>query len=136
MNEAPDHFKQAPDGTTYAGDHLLIELWDAEGLGDVDVVEQAIESAAHAASASILHAYYHHFGAGQGVSGVTVLAESHISIHTWPERGYAAIDVFMCGDCDPTLTISAFEAAFRPRTIEQRLLRRGTPPSADIQSVA
>lgn len=44
---------------------------------------------------------WHHFGEGHGYTGVVILAESHISVHTWPEKGYAAIDAFMCGNCDP-----------------------------------
>ena len=54
-----------------------------------------------ATGATILHGHFHHFGPNSGVSGVLVLAESHVSIHTWPERDYAALDIFVCGDCNP-----------------------------------
>ncbi len=136
MNDSPDHFKADARGNHYAGDHLLIELWDARGLADAGMIQQALEAAARAAAATVLHSYYHHFGEGQGVSGVTVLAESHISIHTWPERGYAAIDVFMCGDCDPLRTVPVFEKAFKPGHVETRMLQRGCAPGASYQSVA
>lgn len=132
----PDHFKTDARGDAYAGDHLLVELWDASHLCDADLIERTLDAAARAAGATVLHAYYHPFGEGQGVSGVTVLAESHISIHTWPERGYAALDVFMCGDCDPALTIPVIRRAFAPGRIETRLLKRGVAPQASMQSVA
>jgi S-adenosylmethionine decarboxylase len=67
---------------------------------------------------------------------VTILAESHISIHTWPERGYAAIDVFMCGQCDPLLTLPVLEESFRPARLETHLVQRGLIPAALFQSVA
>ena len=67
----------------------------------------------------------HPFGEGMGVSGVVVLAESHISIHTWPERGYAAIDLFMCGKCDPYKAIPALKAAFAPNGIQVSESKRG-----------
>ena len=95
-NEQLDHFKFGDDGERYAGDHLLIEFWGAKRLHEPEYICQALEDGARHAGATILHSHYHHFGEGSGVSGVTVLAESHISIHTWPEVGYAAIDVFMC----------------------------------------
>jgi S-adenosylmethionine decarboxylase len=136
MNSLPDHFKTDARGNAYAGDHLLIELWDAKDLCDAALIETTLELAASAAQATVLHSYYHRFGEGQGVSGVTILAESHISIHTWPERGYAAIDVFMCGDCDPLQTLPIIEHAFRPGRVETRHFQRGTEPGSEFQSVA
>ena len=136
MTMLPDHFKTDARGNAYAGDHLLIELWGAEHLADAALIERTLEQAARAAGATVLHSYYHPFGEGQGVSGVTVLAESHISIHTWPERGYAAIDVFMCGVCDPNLTLPVFQAAFTPARIETQPFKRGLMPASAMQSVA
>jgi S-adenosylmethionine decarboxylase len=136
MNEAADHFKSDGGGNTYAGDHLLVELWDADCLGDAPYIQAALERAARAAQATVVHSHYHPFGEGMGVSGVTILAESHISIHTWPERGYAAIDVFMCGNCDPLLTLPVLEEAFRPGRVETHLIQRGLLPAARYQSVA
>jgi len=65
------------------------------------------------------------FGDEMGVSGVTVLSESHISIHTWPERSFASIDVFMCGNCDPQTTINYLKKTLKPSSIDQSLNRRG-----------
>ena len=56
--------------------------------------------AAGAGGACVLSCHMHGFGGGNGVTGVALLAQSHITVHTWPERDYAAFDVFMCGDCD------------------------------------
>ncbi|WP_264802183.1 adenosylmethionine decarboxylase, partial [Ameyamaea chiangmaiensis] len=75
--------------------------------------------------ATILHSHFHHFTPNGGVSGVVVLAESHISIHTWPERNYAAVDIFMCGCCDPHLSIPVMQRLFQAGRIEVDEQRRG-----------
>ena len=80
-----------------AGAHLIVDLYDAKQLDDIDHIEAALRQCVEAAGATLLHIHLHHFEPNGGVSGVAVLAESHISIHSWPENGYAALDVFMCG---------------------------------------
>lgn len=105
------------NGVRYAGTHLLIDLWGASNLDDIDLIEHALRRGADAAGATILHCHLHHFEPNGGVSGVLVLAESHISIHTWPEASYAALDVFMCGDCDPHKAIPHLQDAFTPDRI-------------------
>jgi S-adenosylmethionine decarboxylase len=119
-----DHFIRK-DGVEYAGTHLLVELWGATNLADVAGIENALLDGARKAGATVLHSYMHPFGEGMGVSGVVVLAESHISIHTWPERGYAAIDLFMCGKADPYKAIPALRAAFAPNAIQVSESKRG-----------
>jgi len=119
-----DHFIRK-DGVEYAGTHLLVELWGATNLADVAGIENALLEGARKAGATVLHSYMHPFGEGMGVSGVVVLAESHISIHTWPERGYAAIDLFMCGKADPYKAIPALKAAFAPNGIQVSESKRG-----------
>lgn len=137
MKESLDHFKFGNDGERYAGDHLLVEFWGAQHLRDPEYICEALEAGARAAGATILHSYYHHFGDGEGVSGVTVLAESHITIHTWPEVGYAAIDVFMCGDCDPRDCLAVLEERFQPtRTAADNFRRGRLLPPALAQRVA
>lgn len=121
---AKDHFVER-NGVKFAGTHLLIELWGAKHLGDSARTEAALRDGAVAAGATILHCHLHHFGPDAGLSGVLVLAESHISIHTWPEREYAAIDVFMCGVCDPYKTIPAIKRAFEPASVQIVESRRG-----------
>lgn len=80
------------------GRHLLVELYGcaAERLGEPAFVERALMLAAERAGATILGHHFHRFEP-HGVSGVVVIAESHLSIHTWPERAYAAADIFSCG---------------------------------------
>jgi S-adenosylmethionine decarboxylase len=137
MNQEPDHFKQSADGQPYAGDHLLVEFWGASNLSDPETIRTALESSALAAGATLLHSHYHRFGDGGGVSGVSVLAESHITIHTWPERGYAAIDIFMCGNCDPHDCLPDLERYLCPNAVEVQSLKRGRCNPADaVKNVA
>ncbi len=79
--------------------HYLVELWDAdpEPLGSVAETRRIVEEAARRARVTVLHSSFHGFRPG-GVSGVVVIAESHITIHTWPEARYAAADIFTCGE--------------------------------------
>ncbi|MEM9123019.1 MAG: adenosylmethionine decarboxylase [Pseudomonadota bacterium] len=122
---APKDYFVTRDGLTYAGSHFLIDLWEADGLDDPETVERALVAAAEAANATILHTHFHHFSEGGGVSGVVVLSESHISIHTWPERGYAAVDIFMCGDAEPARAVPVLRAAFRPGRVAVSEQKRG-----------
>jgi S-adenosylmethionine decarboxylase len=122
--EHKDHFITR-NGVTFAGSHLIIDLWDAEGLGDRDRIEQALIDAVNEAGATLLHIHLHTFSDGGGVSGVAVLAESHISVHTWPEKGYAAFDVFMCGDAQPRKAMDVFKRAFNPGRIVVGEHKRG-----------
>jgi len=122
--ETKDYFVER-DGEKFAGMHLLVDLWGASRLDDPAHIDSALRDAALIAGATILHSHFHHFTPNGGVSGVVVLAESHISIHTWPERDFAAIDLFMCGACDPNLSIPVLQAAFNPTRIDLSEQRRG-----------
>lgn len=113
------------DGQVYAGAHLLIDFWGGSRLGDVEFVESALRSAAEAADATVLHIHVHEFGGEGGVSGVAVLAESHISIHSWPEMDYAAFDVFMCGNCRPEKALAVLEDRFSPYRTSVSETKRG-----------
>ena len=123
-DDQKDHFITR-NGLTYAGSHLIIDLWEAEGLGDRDRIETALIDAVQAAGATLLHIHLHTFEEGGGISGVAVLAESHISVHTWPEKGYAAFDVFMCGDAQPRKALDIFKAAFNPGRVVVGEHKRG-----------
>ena len=105
------------NGLTYAGSHVILDLWGATDLDDVEKMERAMIDAVTAAGATLLHIHLHKFSPNGGVSGVAVLSESHISVHTWPEKGFAAFDVFMCGAAEPLKTIPVLEAAFRPKRV-------------------
>ncbi|MDA0676099.1 MAG: adenosylmethionine decarboxylase [Proteobacteria bacterium] len=119
-----DYFVER-DGERFAGTHLLVDMWGAGKLADPHAIEQALCAAALAAGATVLYTHFHHFEPNGGVSGVVVLAESHISIHSWPERNYAAIDIFMCGECDPTDALPILREAFGPSRMEVAEHRRG-----------
>lgn len=119
-----DYFVEK-DGVKFAGTHLLVDLWGASNLADPALIDRACRQAALAAGATILHSHFHHFSPNGGVSGVVVLAESHISIHTWPERDFAAVDIFMCGACDPNDSVPVLKAAFKPDRIVLDEQRRG-----------
>ncbi|MFQ5618938.1 MAG: adenosylmethionine decarboxylase [Rhodospirillales bacterium] len=113
------------DGLRFAATHVLAEFWGARHLDNVDVIEDAICSAAEAAGATVLHVHLHQFSSAGGVSGVAVLAESHISIHTWPEREFAAVDIFMCGACDPYKAVPALRRALAPTSMQISEHKRG-----------
>jgi S-adenosylmethionine decarboxylase len=118
-----DHFIRR-DGAVFAGTHLIIEVENGHGLDEQDRIETAFRDCVTACGATLLHIHTHKFSP-QGVSGVAVLAESHISVHTWPEIGYGAFDVFMCGDAEPWRAVDVLKAAFATEAVHVTELRRG-----------
>ncbi len=112
-----DHFV-VRNGTEFAGTHLILDLWGAQHLDDLDYMEITLRECIDRAKATLLHIHLHHFTPSGGISGVAVLAESHISVHTWPERGFAAFDVFMCGTSRPEEVIGVLKRAFYPKSIK------------------
>lgn len=81
----------------FSGNHLLIDLFDGAGLDDAARVETTLRAAVVRAGATLIDVRLHAFGPGHGITAIALLSESHISIHTWPEHGYAAVDIFLCG---------------------------------------
>lgn len=118
-----DHFVRRK-GKVFAGTHLIIEVIGGKNLDCVETIETAFRDCVAACQATLLHIHLHRFSP-QGVSGVAVLAESHISVHTWPEAGYAAFDVFMCGDADPWKAVDILRTAFDADEIKVDELLRG-----------
>jgi S-adenosylmethionine decarboxylase len=118
-----DHFIRR-DGKVYAGTHLIIEVVDGTGLDDEARIQRAFRDCVETCGATLLHIHTHKFSP-QGVSGVAVLAESHISVHTWPEIGYGAFDVFMCGEAEPWRAVEVLRRAFDAGEMRVRELLRG-----------
>jgi S-adenosylmethionine decarboxylase len=112
------------------GKHIILELMDAKDLNDESLMEMALSEAAKAAGATLLHIHTHRF-APQGVSGIAVLAESHISAHTWPEIGYGAFDIYTCGDCDPEAGARSLAQSFSAGRTNLRRIKRG-PVTSDL----
>ncbi len=122
---ASQDFFQERDGKQFAGTHLIVDLWGARGLDDAAAIERALRQAVEAAGATLLHIHLHRFTPQGGISGVALLAESHISIHTWPERDFAAIDIFMCGACDPYKAVPVLRRIFAPTSMQISEHKRG-----------
>ena len=112
------------NGARCAGVHLIIDLHGARRLDDIDYIESIMRRCVEAAGATLLHLHLHRFRP-DGVSGVAVLAESHISIHTWPAAGYAALDIFMCGDTDPDKCVPILREAFAAKHVDVSEVLRG-----------
>jgi S-adenosylmethionine decarboxylase len=108
------------------GTQIVLDLYDcdAAALDDLAGVEGAMLEAARAARATIITQNFHRF-APWGISGVVVIAESHLAIHTWPERHYAAVDVFTCGPMGIDEACRHLIAAFGSRRQRTRTIARG-----------
>ena len=109
------------------GKHLLLELNDCDRnlLDDIVFIKDVMISAANEAGATILGESFHQFSP-QGVSGVLIIAESHLTIHTWPEHGYAGADIFTCGTrVQPEKAAKVIIARLKPGTHSIILMDRG-----------
>jgi S-adenosylmethionine decarboxylase len=105
---------------------MLVDFYGCPILDDVALIETAMRKAASAAGATVIGLHLHHFGEGQGVTGVALLAESHMSIHSWPEHGYAAIDIFLCGEGhDIGAALRVLKAALAPARVNEKIVMRG-----------
>jgi S-adenosylmethionine decarboxylase len=112
------------------GKHVLLELWELEALNNEEWVRRILLQAAEEARCTVVSQAFHRF-APQGVSGVVVIAESHISIHTWPELGYAAVDIFTCGDrAMPELAAKFLVENMHAGQHSMRVLDRGIPQTS------
>ncbi len=109
------------------GSHLILELYDcpAHLLDDPNHVAETMLAAVEASGATIIQPFFHQF-APQGVSGVVIISESHFSIHTWPEYGYAALDVFTCGEViDMDAAAQTLYQGFQAGSMQKMMLSRG-----------
>ena len=127
-----DHFVEK-DGVLFAGTHLIIDFWGAKKLNDLKWMEDTLRQCVDKCEATLLHIHLHHFTPNGGISGVAVLAESHISVHTWPERDFAAFDIFMCGHAKPEEAIAILQRAFSPQRMQISENLRGVVDHAAIR---
>lgn len=114
------------DGKTFAGMHMIVDLYEAEHLDDIELVDKVMRECIEKCGANLLHIHLHHFTPNNGVTGVAVLSESHISVHTWPERNFAAFDIFMCGNAKPELAIDILQDRFKAKKIISTAKQRGS----------
>jgi S-adenosylmethionine decarboxylase len=109
------------------GNHLLVEMYDCDTaiINNHEMVEAILVEAAKAAGANVVNQVFHKFNP-HGVSGVVVISESHLSIHTWPEFGYCAIDVFTCGDTINNMkAVNHMKQMFRSKSVSVMEMKRG-----------
>lgn len=109
----------------YAGVHLIIELWNGKNFDSLPKIREILEDSVEACKATLLKIDLHQFTPFGGVSGMALIQESHISIHSWPEYGYAALDIFVCGSVDPYNAIPVIKKGFEPEKIQVAELKRG-----------
>ncbi|MEM0905964.1 MAG: adenosylmethionine decarboxylase [Pseudomonadota bacterium] len=117
QGEAERDYMMVRQGTRCAGAHLIVDIYGGTLLSNLSHIEETLRRCVEVAGATLLHIHLHHFDDNGGVSGVAVLAESHISIHSWPEHDYAALDIFMCGETQPENCIDVLREAFSPDQI-------------------
>lgn len=118
------------------GRHLLVEYHGCNRaiLDDIAAIEALMKVAAKAAGTTIVKSVFHPF-APQGVSGVVVIEESHLSIHTWPEHGYAAVDFFTCGEGAPELAHEVLRGGLEATRAEVLVIERGLYPEVPAMRI-
>lgn len=109
----------------YAGLHLLLELWGAKNISSLEETERILKEAIQACGATLLNIQLHCFSPYNGISGIAIIQESHISVHTWPEFEYAAVDIFVCGSIDPYKAVPVLKEGFQAQEIQIIELKRG-----------
>jgi S-adenosylmethionine decarboxylase len=109
---------------THLGTHIIAELFGCKKINELNFVRESLEQAATICGATVLHTKLHKFSP-QGITGYVLLAESHISIHTWPEHDYAAVDVFTCGLMDTEKAIHYLAERLGAQKVKSRKLERG-----------
>jgi S-adenosylmethionine decarboxylase len=135
QNGRKDSFMER-DGVRFAGTHLIVDLYGAKRLDDLKHIKETLRRCVDAAGASLLHVHLHRFAGNGGVSGVAVLGEGHLSIHSWPDKGSLALDAFMGGDARPDLAIDVAKQAFRPtRVVVKEHLRADKAPERALKAV-
>lgn len=109
------------------GIHVLLDIWRPATYLECDLIEEMLRLAARVAGATVLDVKLHSFGESGGITGVAILAESHITIHTWPELEYVAMDIFMCGACSVRACSEVIKDFLKPEIFTVSEYQRGVP---------
>lgn len=114
-------------GNVALGNHILVEFMNCDPhiMNDVAAIERDMVAAAQKAGATVINSTFHHFSP-YGVSGVVVIQESHLAIHTWPEYGYAAVDLFTCGEMDAWISFDHLKECFKSKSYSAIEMKRGS----------
>lgn len=125
-NNQPQIITHPEMAVKHLGRHLIFDLWGCVNLNSARIIEEAMLEAVKACGATLLESRTRVFSP-QGVSGFVLLSESHISIHTWPEHKYAAVDIFTCGErVIPYNALPVFRKFLKPKHVEIVDVKRGT----------
>lgn len=121
-----EHHDAAPH---LPGIHVLLDIWRPRNPASLDIslIEKMLRQAAQVAGATVLDVKLHSFGESGGITGVAILAESHITIHTWPELEYVAMDIFMCGACSVRACSEVIKDFLKPEIFTVSEHQRGVP---------
>lgn len=112
------------------GRHLIIEMFDATNLNDADLLDRALRETVEAIDGTLLDCRVVQFPV-HGVTGVAIISESHVAVHTWPEYGYAAVDIFTCNmDVDMQPGLDVMSRYFSPGRMDVQQVTRGVLPEA------
>lgn len=117
-------FQRDERGQRYAGTHLFVDLWDVARIDDADLLHATIVEAVSACGATMLDLRLHQFEPA-GITAVAMISESHLSLHTWPEESYVAVDIFTCGTIDPLRAVPVLRRRLMPGRIGVAEHRRG-----------
>lgn len=109
----------------YAGIHLVVELWKAKNLISIPKIRTILIDSVNACGATLLKIELHKYSPSGGISGIAIIQESHISIHSWPEYQYAAVDIFVCGDVNPYRAMPILTEGFKTKDVQVMEIKRG-----------
>lgn len=126
-SSASVHHRDAPpdlQGREHAGIHVIADFWGVREIETREELSGMLEGAARAAGARVLQTAVQAFEPA-GLTGAVILAESHISLHTWPEWEYAAVDAFTCGDTDPRRAVAYLQECLQPHRADVTVMQRG-----------
>ncbi len=123
-NSHKDYFKNK-DGIKYSGSHLIVDVYGVSRINDIEYMKLFFNKCIEVCKATLLGMNFHTFEVNGGISGVAILSESHISVHTWPELDYFALDIFMCGDAEPKNSIPVIKEFFKPKRFIMNEFLRG-----------